>query len=433
MNTARPEAVKQIPKTGAPASRSLVLGYLVPEFPGQTHNFFWREIHALRALGIRADIVSTRRPPTGVRSTSWRNEAEKATTYLYPLTAAEVPAVLLAFLSAGPLAWFRCFTGICKAKVTMVMRFRMFGLMLMAAKLVVTARRGGWKHVHVHSCADAAHVALLAKWLGGIEYSMTLHNALAIGGPNQRQKWCHALFCIVINQALSKEVRASLQPDLPPRIEIAPMGVDVSVFRRDGVYQPYNGQGELRVFSCSRLNEGKGHRFLIEAVHKLTCDGVAVRLQIAGEDDHGGSGHRRELEALIKSFALGNCVTLLGAVAEEVVRKHLMHAHVFVLASLDEALGVAIMEAMSMKVPVVATKVGGVAELVSDGIDGILVASGNPDAIAHAVRAIATNPETARRLSAQSRKKIIAQFTSGRSAAAIARLTGLASQGENHD
>jgi colanic acid/amylovoran biosynthesis glycosyltransferase len=418
---------------GASADRTLVLGYLVPEFPGQTHNFFWREIHALRALGIRADIVSTRRPPAGVMSTSWRDEAGKATTYLYPLTAAEVPAILLAFLSAGPLAWFRCFTGICRAEVTIEIRFRMLGLMLMAAKLVVTAHRGGWKHVHVHSCADAAHVALFAKWLGDIDYSMTLHNALTIGGPNQRQKWRHASFCIVVNQALSNEVRATLQPDLPPRIEIAPMGVDASVFKRDAAYQPYAGHGDLRVFSCSRLNHGKGHRVLIEAVHVLACEGLPVKLEIAGEDDHGGCGHRRELEALIKSFQLGNRVTLLGAVAEEVVREHLMHAHVFVLASLDEALGVAIMEAMSMEVPVVATKVGGVAELVSDGIDGMLVASSNPDAIAHAVRMIAANPEIARRLGAQSRKKIVGQFTSERSAAAIARLTGLASPSENHD
>jgi colanic acid/amylovoran biosynthesis glycosyltransferase len=422
-----------IAQTIASADHALSLGYLVSEFPGQTHNFLWREIHALRKLNIRADIVSTRRPPPGIMSTSWRDEAVKSTTYLFPLALAEMPSILLILLTAGPVAWYRCIAGICRAEdVAAGARFRMLGLVLMAAKLIIAARRGGWKHVHVHSCADAANVALLAKWLGGPNYSLTLHNALKICGGNQRQKWRHASFCIVITQALSREVRDTLKTDLPPRIEIAPMGVDVGVFRRDHPYQPYAGSGDLRVFSCSRLNRGKGHCFLIEAVHKLYMHGVPVKLEIAGEDDLGGSGYRLELETLIRSLGLEDNVTLLGAVTEEEVRNRLVHAHVFALASLDEALGVAIMEAMSMETPVVATHVGGVAELVSDGVDGVLVAPGNVDAIANALRVIATSPETARRLSAQSRKKIVEQFTSVRSASAIARLAGLTLRFEDH-
>jgi glycosyltransferase involved in cell wall biosynthesis len=113
---------------------------------------------------------------------------------------------------------------------------------------------------------------------------------------------------------------------------------------------------------------------------------------------------------------------LLGAVPEEVVRERLMQAHVFALASLEEPLGVAIMEAMSMEVPVVATNAGGVPELVSDGVDGLLVEPGDAAAIARAIKAIATHRDLAATLSARARTKVLERFSSRRSAEAIARL-----------
>jgi glycosyltransferase involved in cell wall biosynthesis len=298
----------------------------------------------------------------------------------------------------------------------------MLGLILMAAKLVHTARLQGWQHIHVHSCADAANVALFAKWLGGIKYSLTLHNPLAVYGGNQRQKWRHATFGIVITHAILDDVRRTLQGNLPPQIEVAPMGVDASVFSRTSPYLPYEGHGALRVFCCARLNPCKGHRFLVEAIDLLRREGMSILLEIAGEDDVGGFGYRCELEALIRSRGLEGHVSLLGAVSEEVVRERLTRAHVFVLASLAEPLGVAIMEAMSMEVPVVATRAGGVPELISDGQDGILVPPSDPVSIARALRAIATNPGTAESLGESARRKVVDKYSVDGSAKAIGRL-----------
>jgi glycosyltransferase involved in cell wall biosynthesis len=176
------------------------------------------------------------------------------------------------------------------------------------------------------------------------------------------------------------------------------------------------------VFCCARLNPAKGHRFLIEAIDLLRQEKLPIALEIAGEDDVGGHGHRLELQALIRSHGLESHVKLLGAVPEEVVRERLMRAHVFALASLEEPLGVAIMEAMSMEVPVVATNAGGVPELVSNGVDGLLVEPGDAAAIARAIKAIATRRDLAATLSARGRTKVLDRFSSRRSAEAIARL-----------
>lgn len=401
----------------------LCIGYLIPEFPGQTHNFFWRERQALRELGIDTRLISTRRPPKGIASPSWAEAAAAQTVYLFPFSLPDVFKALAVILAAGPLAWMRCLNLVVgAADLSIKQKLRLAALIPFAAKLVAIGRAGRWRHVHIHSCADAANVAMFASMLSDMAYSLTLHNPLDTHGPNQAQKWLHALFAIVITRKIHAEVLQRLQGFLPRRLEIAPMGVDVEKFTRTGRYQPYQGSGTFKIFSCGRLNPGKGYPFLIAAVDLLKRQGLAVRLEIAGEDDQGGSGYRQVLETRIAEAGLDDSVILLGAISEEAVRNHLEGAHVFALASLEEPLGVVIMEAMAMNVPVVATNGGGVGELVAEGVDGILVNPRDADALAAAIARIARDPELAERLSAAGREKIIRAFSHRRSAQTIAAL-----------
>ena len=63
-------------------SQRLRIGYLVPQFPGQTHIFFWREVQALEAMGHKVDLLSTRMPPSGLIAHDWSEDAIARTTYL---------------------------------------------------------------------------------------------------------------------------------------------------------------------------------------------------------------------------------------------------------------------------------------------------------------------------------------------------------------
>ena len=203
-------------------------------------------------------------------------------------------------------------------------------------------------------------------------------------------------------------------------VEIAPMGVDLSRCHRKTPYSPWNGSDACQIFSCGRLNRCKGHADLIAAIDILRKRGFNVELQIAGEDEEGGSGYRLDLEKLIEQLGLKSCVSLLGAVSEDTVNESLEKAQVFVLASWHEPLGVAIMEAMAMEMPVVVTGSGGVKELIDDGIDGLLVAPQDPEQLAEVLAQVLQNPELALSLSQQSRKKIIAKFSHRRSAETLA-------------
>jgi glycosyltransferase involved in cell wall biosynthesis len=206
---------------------------------------------------------------------------------------------------------------------------------------------------------------------------------------------------------------------------VAPMGVDLDRFQRATPYRPAESGGPVRLFTCGRLHPGKRHDLLIRATGLLRADGIDARLVIAGEDADSGTGQfRRDLEALIAELNLAEYVRLPGALSEGDIRRELESAHVFGLSSDTEALGIVMVEAMAMRVPVVTTDVGGTTELVKNGENGLAVQPRDPAALAAAIRQIATDPVLAEKFSTAGRATVEAGFGSGRSADTIVKGLG---------
>lgn len=398
------------------------IGYLIPEFPGQTHIFFWRERQALLELGVECDLISTRKPVKGIISHIWADEAQKDTTYLIPFTSGDIIKITSIFLSTFPFIWIKCLTIVAKATdLSFFQRIRLLAMILVSTKLAWLAKNRGWTHIHVHSCADAANIALFASLIANIPYSMTLHGpTLDVYGGNQKQKWQYASFALIISDKLLEVVKHRLVGFLPSKLLVAPMGVNVDVIKRYNLYIPWQETEPCRIFSCGRLNRVKGHKYLIETVELLRHRKLDVHLKIAGEDEQGGSGYHRELEKIIQDKKLSEYVELLGAVSEDKIRQELENCHIFALASLNEGVPVAVMEAMAMELPVVVNDVGGVAELVDNSVDGMLVQSEQPELMADVIEKLLHNPEIAITLSQKSRLKIIEKFSHKRSAKILA-------------
>ena len=218
-----------------------------------------------------------------------------------------------------------------------------------------------------------------------------------------------------------QDVRPKLGEALPDRVVIQPMGVDTDRLHRTAPYQPPQPGETLRLFTCARLHLVKGHIDVLQAVRLLLDRGMDVRLEIAGEDDAGGGGFHTVLDEKIQELGLQDHVTLMGAVPEETVRAKLFEAHLFVLASWSEPLGVAYMEAMSCEVPVIGTDAGGVRELITDGQDGILVPPKAPEALADAISDLASDPKKCLGLSAVGRRTVVDRFGAGRGADTLIR------------
>jgi len=402
-------------------SLRLRIGYLSNEFPGIAQTYLWRETSALEEMGVEVDLVSTRAPAAEVLPGNWTADAKARTTYLFPPSQSLI-GVAREVLRAGPAGWLRCLRSIRNAEsLSLKERARLVPLVFVGAELAYIARVRGWTHLQVHSCADAANVALFASLLSGLPYSLTLHGNVGNYGPNQSEKWKHARFGIVITRQLLDEIRETLGDEAPERISIAPMGVDPGRFERTKPYRPWTGDGPFRIFSCGRINRQKRQPDLIAAVAALRNHGIPAELDIAGSEDPVGSGHFGELEELIDELGLRDVVRLLGAVSEEAIRASLEEAHVFALVSVAEALGVATMEAMAMQVPVVVARTGGVTELVQNQRQGLVVEPERPEHVADALEALARDPDLSLRLGQAGRTRIVEHFHPGRSAGVLLR------------
>ncbi len=386
------------------ADKNPPIGYLIPQFPGQTHIFFWREIMEIEASGTQVKLFSTRMPAKGLISHNWSDLAISRTRYLGVIKPL---AMLRSMLSVSPFWW-----GPELRRSGFVFLKDLLVSAAAARLLLVACKKQGINHVHVHSCGRAALIGALAKRMGGPDYSITLHGPLSDYGVGQNLKWQGAKFATVITQKLLDELPQQLGNSLPKRLILQPMGVDTQALTRPDPYVSAQKGKPVHLFSCGRLNVVKGHQDLFSAVRILLDQGHDIQLDIAGEDDDGGHGYHQTLAALLKAKKLENHVRLLGAISSDAVRDYLLKTHIFVLASWHEPLGVAYMEAMSCGVPTIGTDAGGVPELITNGQDGLLVAPQNPAALADAILSLINDRKLANNLGAAGRERIVTGFDS---------------------
>lgn len=155
--------------------------------------------------------------------------------------------------------------------------------------------------------------------------------------------------------------------------------------------------GPLRALCVARLERYKGIDVLLRALACARDADTAVALEIAGD-----GAERAALEALAASLGLTN-VRFLGGVAPDGIAALLQRSDVMVLPSRGEGLPVAIVEAMANARPVLATRVGGNAEVVEDGVTGLLVPAEQPEALARALAQLAADPPARSRMGAAAR------------------------------
>lgn len=392
------------------------LAYLVPEFPGQTHVWIWREMVHMREWGVSRAIFSTRRPPERDRARhAFAREAEEETSYLWPAGLVEVAAAL-AWAFARPVGLLSCVWLAITIPIDRGPRWKkVWPLLVPACILSRRLARGGFRHVHSHSCASSAILAMMAKRLAGVDYSLTLNANIEWWGGAMEQKFGEAGFVIAITRLLLERCRSEF-PAIRDRFLLGRIGVDTRKWdparhRRGDAVEGW------RVVSVGRLHPSKGYDVLIRAVGELAAAGCPVGLTLIGSGPAQG-----DLERLIGELRVGARVRLAGSLSEDAIIAELGRADVFVLSSHAEPLGVVVMEAMALGLPTIGTNAGGVGEIIEDGVDGVLVPPGDPAAIAAAISRLMEDPARRGELGRSGRAKIEREFDSRIGAATLHRM-----------
>jgi glycosyltransferase involved in cell wall biosynthesis len=170
------------------------------------------------------------------------------------------------------------------------------------------------------------------------------------------------------------------------------------------------GGGEARplVLTPARLDAQKGHRVLFEAIPQVP-DAVFL---LAGEGPE-----REPLEALAAELGIGERVRFLGR--REDVPQLLAACDVFALPSLYEGSSLAVLEAMAARIPIVSSAIGGTDELIEDGSSGLLVAPGDAEGLAAALRRVIGDPALRESLAARARERVEAGLTREQMAARV--------------
>jgi len=170
--------------------------------------------------------------------------------------------------------------------------------------------------------------------------------------------------------------------------------------------------GDFVVSAVGALEQRKGHRYLIEAIGALAATGNSVKAKclIAGQ-----GSIRQVLQREIAQVRCTERIRLLGRIDD--ARELLWASDVFAMPSLKEGLGVAALEAMASALPVVASDVGGLGQVVEHDRLGLVVPTENPSAIAAAIGRLAESPGLRTRMGALARTQVVEHYSMERMAA----------------
>lgn len=279
-------------------------------------------------------------------------------------------------------------------------------------QLALYARRNRIDVIHAASRPrDALYAVALAR-LAGARSVIHLHLKVSdwFNLPMRLAlRNCDAMVCV--SDFVARSARAAGYP--PAKIHVVLNSLELEAWDPD-----LNGMAVRAEFGiasdapllaiASRLFHWKGHGELLQALARVRLVDPRVRLFIVGKDDpsaqgNGGS-YRRDLEALVRDLDLTDAVIFTGFRSD--IQRILSACDIYTMPSFEEPLGMAFLEAMAMRKPVIALASGGVPEVVEDSKSGLLSASGDVQALAANILALIADPYRRCRMGARGRLRV---------------------------
>lgn len=359
------------------------LAYIVSRFPHLPETFILREMVELENQNWSISLyplISQRQPVMHQDAAKWEQKAKKATFFV-----PEVWTANFKFLFNSPSCYLKTWGEMVWFNLPSAnLLVRALILFPKAVWMADQMKQEGIEHIHAHYATHPALAAWIINKLTGISYSFTVHaHDIFVRKAMLAEKVRDAIFVVAISNYNREFLSRLVGEWTRPKMYVIHCGITPEL------YQPRKVSGQLeesdifRLVTIGSLQPYKGQEVLIRACKRLVERGVPVICEIIGE----GTLHNK-LSETIRNCGLEGRVNLAGAMSQEKIAARLPEADCYVQPSVItlngkmEGIPLALMEAMACEIPVVASDISGIPELVIPGKTGFLVPPGDDAALA---------------------------------------------------
>jgi glycosyltransferase involved in cell wall biosynthesis len=407
---------------GVDARRALHIGYVTSRFPKLTETFILYEVLGLERAGARVELYPLVRERTDAVHAEARPVVDAA--HFLPFLSGPILRSQLRFLRREPRRYLSTLLAVVRGTWRNP-NFLVGGIgtfpkvVHMAGRL----RAAGVTHVHCHFATHSALAGFVIRRLIGIPFSFTAQGSdLHVDRTMLCEKVQEAAFVVAISDYNRDLIVEECGDGVRDKVRVIHSGIDTAFFR------PASGgrrDGRFSILCVGTLHEVKGQRYLLEACRRLADAGIEATCRLVGEGPD-----REDLERRATALGLGERVVFLGARPRDEVVELIRTADVLVTPSVPtkegkrEGIPVVLMEALATGVPVVASRLSGIPELVEGGRVGLLVPPRDAAALADALRLLHDRPELRTRLGEAGRRKVVAEFDAWTNAARLAGAIG---------
>lgn len=385
------------------------VGYVLKKFPRLSETFILNEVLELQRQGVDVHVISLY-PPDDGRFHAAVAELKNPVVYVPEMRLHQAFSELLRDRSLvqpmlGRLgAALDYLLDLGEAQGTPVLK-RALAVALAMARLRL-------HHVHAHFATIAARTALTCRMLTGASYSFTCHAKDIYRDTVSPTEFARLLdeaaFAVTVCDANRDYVLERLAPGRGDKLLRLYNGVDLSRF----VATPDAERASPpEILAVGRLVPKKGFHVLLDACALLKGRGTAFRCVLVGDGEE-----KAALEAQVDRLQLRDVVTLTGALSQESIVPLMRTASIAALPCVEDdqgnrdALPTTLLEALACGLPCVSTPVGGVPEIIEEGVNGHLVPQNDAVSLAAAIERLLADRAACRRFGAAGRSRALERF-----------------------
>jgi colanic acid/amylovoran biosynthesis glycosyltransferase len=389
------------------AGQAPQIAYVMTHYPRVALSFIAGEIDGMDALGITIHPFAMN-IPDAADLLSEDAKARNARTIYLKRSWGRLFGTFLATFLAHPISMTKLtFKAVGSARGDVPLAAKRMSHLLQASVVARTCRDRGISRLHAHFGQAPATIAWFACEIlnfrrdAKARWSFTIHGFQDFVDETVARldlKAKSAEFIACVSDFTRSQLCRLLHPSLWSRAQVVRCGIDLQQFQ---MRKAHAQASPPRIVSVGRISSEKGQIVLLQACKILAERGVDVRLTLIGS----GPLERLIREEIARS-AMERIVEMPGEQPPDIVRRELEQADIFCLPSFAEGLPISIMEAMAVGVPVIASAISGIPELVVNRETGFTVPPGNAAALADAIEAMLKDQPLRERMISAGRTRV---------------------------